>query len=197
MQALVTWMEPGILEMLYYTLNMTGPECTLPTRAGRSPTFWTLGLAFLGLAGTRGLASPIEELLSFKTSSSKYIFDSSTNVTFDSALASPTSSLKWTRTRESSLDPRVPINSSTANTHTQKVDFCGLDFNILDWRTAPIEVILHYDQIHIIGGLGYPWVPNFFGLKSWVFRPRNIRESFLRPYNWLLVFVWGGITYKH
>ncbi len=33
--------------------------------AGTSPTFWTRGLAFLGLAGTRGLASPKEDLLSF------------------------------------------------------------------------------------------------------------------------------------
>ena len=39
-------------------------------RAGTSPTFWTRGLASLGLAGTRGLASPIEELLSFNTSPS-------------------------------------------------------------------------------------------------------------------------------
>ncbi len=38
--------------------------------AGTSPTFWTRGLACLGLAGTRGLASPTEELLSFKTSPS-------------------------------------------------------------------------------------------------------------------------------
>ncbi len=38
------------------------------TRAGRSPTFWTRGLAILGLAGTRGLANPEEEPLSFKTS---------------------------------------------------------------------------------------------------------------------------------
>ncbi len=33
-------------------------------RAGTSPTFWTRGLASPGLAGTRGLASPVEELLS-------------------------------------------------------------------------------------------------------------------------------------
>ncbi len=32
------------------------------TRAGTSPSVWTHGLAFLGLAGTRGLASPIEDL---------------------------------------------------------------------------------------------------------------------------------------
>ncbi len=36
------------------------------TSAGTSPTFWTRGLAALGLAGTRGLASPIEDLPSFK-----------------------------------------------------------------------------------------------------------------------------------
>ncbi len=36
--------------------------------AGTSPTVWTRGLATLGLAGTRGLASPIEELPSFKIS---------------------------------------------------------------------------------------------------------------------------------
>ncbi len=32
---------------------------------GRSPNFWTRGLASLGLAGTRGPASPIEDILSF------------------------------------------------------------------------------------------------------------------------------------
>ncbi len=31
--------------------------------AGTSPTLWTRGLATLGLAGTRGPASPIEELV--------------------------------------------------------------------------------------------------------------------------------------
>ncbi len=30
--------------------------------AGMSPTLWTRGLAALGLVGTRGLSSPIEEL---------------------------------------------------------------------------------------------------------------------------------------
>ncbi len=40
----------------------------LATSAGTSPTVWTRGLASLGLAGTRGLASPIADLLSFKTS---------------------------------------------------------------------------------------------------------------------------------
>ena len=44
--------------------------------AGTNPTFWARGLASLGLmgarglVGTHGLAYPIEELLSFKTSSS-------------------------------------------------------------------------------------------------------------------------------
>ncbi len=42
----------------------------LPSRAGTSPTVWTRGLACLGLAGTRGLAGPIEELPSFKMSPS-------------------------------------------------------------------------------------------------------------------------------
>ena len=37
--------------------------------AGTSPTFWTRGLAALGLAGTRGLAGPIEDLPSFEMSS--------------------------------------------------------------------------------------------------------------------------------
>ncbi len=38
--------------------------------AGTNPTVWTRELAFLGLAGTRGLPGPIEELFSFKTSPS-------------------------------------------------------------------------------------------------------------------------------
>ncbi len=42
------------------------PTNMLCTSAGTSPTFWTRGLAALGLAGTRGLASPIEDLPSFK-----------------------------------------------------------------------------------------------------------------------------------
>ena len=36
------------------------------SRAGTSPPFWTRGLASLGLAVTRGLASQTEELFSFK-----------------------------------------------------------------------------------------------------------------------------------
>ncbi len=67
------------------------------TKAGRSPTFWTRRLALLGPADTRGRASPIEELLSFK---------------MDSALASLMSPLKWTRTRDSSLDSQVQVYSS-------------------------------------------------------------------------------------
>ncbi len=42
--------------------NIIGWNHLLHTRAGTSPTFWTHGLAFLGLAGTRGFASPIEDL---------------------------------------------------------------------------------------------------------------------------------------
>ena len=42
----------------------------ITSRAGTSPTRWTRGLASLGLAGTRGLASPLEEFLSFKISPS-------------------------------------------------------------------------------------------------------------------------------
>ena len=34
----------------------------LQNRAGRSPTFWTCGLSFSGLAGTHGLAGPIQDL---------------------------------------------------------------------------------------------------------------------------------------
>ncbi len=75
-------------------------EFLLATRAGMSPTFWTRGLAYLGLAGTCGLAGPIEELLSFKAL-----------ITLVRVLAS---TLKWTQTCELSLDPRVPINSSTS-----------------------------------------------------------------------------------
>ncbi len=52
------------------TCRLTTSPHSLDCRAGKSPTFWTRGLAMLGLAGTRGLASPIEELLSFKTSPS-------------------------------------------------------------------------------------------------------------------------------
>ncbi len=35
---------------------------------GRSPIFWTHGLAFLGLPGTRGLTSPIEEFSNYDDS---------------------------------------------------------------------------------------------------------------------------------
>ena len=55
------------------------------TRAGRSPTFQDPGTPLFGHAGTRGFASPIEQLLSFKMS--PFI---------------------WTRTRESHVDSRVP-----------------------------------------------------------------------------------------
>ncbi len=70
--------------------------------AGASPTFWTHGLASLGLAGTRGLASPIEEVLSFKTS-----FGESTSLLKAGfGLASPT-------LNRESLESRVPIHSSS------------------------------------------------------------------------------------
>ncbi len=45
-------------------------ECVPCTSAETSPTFWTRGLASLGLAGTRGIASLIGGLLSFKISPS-------------------------------------------------------------------------------------------------------------------------------
>ncbi len=58
-------------------------------RAGRSPTFWTRGLALLGLAGTRGLASPIEEVLSFKTSPSLPISDQQNHRYLDCCTPTP------------------------------------------------------------------------------------------------------------
>ena len=60
------FMEQGsnILHLLFQR------EVAPSTRAGTNPTFWTRGLASPGLAGTRGLASPVEELLSFKISPS-------------------------------------------------------------------------------------------------------------------------------
>ena len=61
---------------------------TASSRAGRSPTSWIHGLALPGLAGTRGLASPIG--CSFTV--------------LWRVLASP---LKWTRTRGSGLASRV------------------------------------------------------------------------------------------
>ncbi len=45
---------------------MESRQQSVSNRAGRSPTFWTRGLTFLGLAGTRGLASLTKEVLSFK-----------------------------------------------------------------------------------------------------------------------------------
>ncbi len=49
----------------------------LLTSAGTSPTIWTRGLATLGLAGTRGLASPTEELPSFIITNKASIGESS------------------------------------------------------------------------------------------------------------------------
>ncbi len=82
--------------------NWLLPLCDLKTSAGTSPTLWTRGLAALGLAGTRGLASPTEDLPSFKMSPGE------SGESFEAGLgpASP----GWTR---ESKDLRVPINSST------------------------------------------------------------------------------------
>ncbi len=64
----------NISKIVTYTSSpeaMTSMVCLfMQSRAGTSPSVWTRGLAFLGLAGTRGLASPIEDLLSFKISPS-------------------------------------------------------------------------------------------------------------------------------
>ena len=68
------------------------------TRPGRSPDIWTRGLAFPGVLGTRGLASPKEDLLSFKISPYFLtVLGESFEVDSDSWLQS--------------LDLRVPINS--------------------------------------------------------------------------------------
>ncbi len=40
----------------------------IAVRAGRSPTFWDPGTPLNGLTGTRGFASPREQVLSFKIS---------------------------------------------------------------------------------------------------------------------------------
>ena len=53
---------------------------TLQIRAGRSPNFWTRGLASPGLVVTRGLASPIEEDLSFDESGESFEVDSDSRV---------------------------------------------------------------------------------------------------------------------
>ena len=41
--------------------------------AGTSPTFWTRGLPSLGLAGTHGLAGPIEEDSALKHYKPKFV----------------------------------------------------------------------------------------------------------------------------
>ena len=82
-------------------------------RAGRSPTFW---LALLGLAGTRGLASPIEEDISFKTSPSLSWSDH--NLESDSRVR-PGPASPWTR--ESQLTARmhnVGLTNKQTDRHT-------------------------------------------------------------------------------
>ncbi len=103
-------------------------------RAGRSPTFWTRGLALLGLAGTRGLASPIEELLSTVS---------------NSVQVSLTSPLKWNRTRESGLDPRVQVNSSNIYiwAHHQflsvMIIHCNYNLLLVSNHLITVTIIMH------------------------------------------------------
>ncbi len=60
----------GALTALACSFNGNSKISNVANSAGTSPTVWTRGLASLGLAGTHGLASPIEDLLSFKTNPS-------------------------------------------------------------------------------------------------------------------------------
>ena len=78
----------------------------LPGRAGRSPTFQDPGTPLFGLAGTRGFASPLEQL-------------PSPRISINRAVASPKgvllaglgpASLTWTREYSGT---RVPHSSST------------------------------------------------------------------------------------
>ncbi len=67
----VFWRKEATIHVLHSTSHKVQPlHLMAGTSAGTSPTFWTRGLAILGLAGTRGLASPIEDLPSFKMSPS-------------------------------------------------------------------------------------------------------------------------------
>ena len=80
--------------------------CSLYCSAGTSSTFTTRGLASLGLAGTHGLAGPIEEVPS----------------PFKAGLG--LASLAWTR---GSLESRVPIHSSSVHLNsgiTKTQDTC-------------------------------------------------------------------------
>ena len=68
----------------------------MQTRAGRSPTFWTGGPASIGLAGTRELASPLEELLSFKTSPSLSIMHQQNQRCVKDSTPTPSNNVLWT-----------------------------------------------------------------------------------------------------